>query len=128
MGALNLMSPNLNLTIDIRNGVIDIREWTTKMREITDLSASDLAQLWSSIDTNSDGVLNQNEFVLLQARLLSMKQKKEEKLKFLWRCFDIDGDGRLSSEEFHIMMNKMNISPQDANILVRLFRKEAEFL
>lgn len=88
------------------------------MREVTDLEAHDLARLWHSVDINGDGVLNESEFVLLQAKILAMRKKKEDKLKFLWQCFDIDGDGRLSSDEFHVMMRKMNISPEDANVIV----------
>ena len=63
-------------------------------------------KLFSIFDTDSDGSVNVNEFVVAMAFLLSLDSQKDN-IEIAFSLFDSDFDGTIGSDEFNAMINSI---------------------
>lgn len=63
-------------------------------------------KLFSIFDTDSDGSVNVNEFVVAMAFLLSLDSQKDN-IEIAFSLFDSDFDGKIGREEFNAMINSI---------------------
>lgn len=63
-------------------------------------------KLFAIFDTDSDGSVNVNEFVVAMAFLLSLDSQKDN-IEIAFSLFDSDFDGRIGRDEFNAMINSI---------------------
>jgi calmodulin len=51
------------------------------------------------VDSNNDGTVDFDEFVILMAKQLKIEQDREEELVEVYKVFDVDGDGKISIDD-----------------------------
>jgi calmodulin len=64
----------------------------------------EVKELLDSVDTNRDGVVSFDEFVVLMLKLETQEDSEEEEVIKAFKVFDRDGNGFLSIEEFKYIL------------------------
>ncbi len=79
-------------------------------------SDSEVADMMSSIDKDSNGYLDFEEFIIIMGGKSKFPVSVEEELKEQFRLFDLNGDGVVSMDELKTVLAGMGEMMTDADI------------
>ena len=101
-----------------KDGVISEGELGNVMRQLGENpTEAEIKELIAEADTEKDGTIGLDEFmVLMGKKLKNTKEKEIDDIKRVFRLFDRDGNGRISAKEFRFSMKAMSESLSEQQI------------
>ncbi|KAK2955853.1 putative Calmodulin [Blattamonas nauphoetae] len=100
------------------SGEIDEGELKTVMNDCMGMKMTDeeVKLMLEEIDTNHNGLIDFNEFLVMMGNNWSGTADTEEDVISAFHAFDTDGSGSISTEEFRFFFSKLNWNLSDEDI------------
>ncbi|XP_067935771.1 calmodulin-like [Watersipora subatra] len=111
------------------DGRITSKELGTVMKSLgQNPTESELSDMINEVDTDGNGTIDFNEFVVMMQKKQKSIDNREEELKEAFKMFDKDGNGYISEAELKSVMSSLgeNLSQEEIRQMIEEADKDGD--